>query len=234
MSLLDASDEARAQGFEVALGAALADYPAGSYGHYQGEYVALGELGLEGVDPSEASADIDTLIHVWSDVEGEIHATLKEKLAGNPNLWFTADEEIWMTEAGAAALLPFAAELEALDAGTYRYDRLTDGDLFAAIDSLVYSRIAAMESAWGEVDPEQYELDEETEAQLEGVEDEQVRDALTIVSSGDPDSFVVGGAPTALARAEGCVHTVCEIEDAGQQDYVNAVLFIPRGAFGTI
>ncbi|MEZ4380607.1 MAG: hypothetical protein R3A79_04640 [Nannocystaceae bacterium] len=228
MSMQDVSDEARAQGIEVVFGAALKDYPAGSYGHYEGEYVALGDLELEGVDPSEVSADIDTLIHAWDEIGGEVFATLKAKLAGNPNLWFTEDEQIWMTEAGAAALLPFAAELDALEAATYRYTRHTDGDLFEAIDSLVFGRFEEME-----LDPDAYELDEETEEQLDAVEDDDVRDVLTILSSGDPNTLVVGADPAALARATAGVHSVCEIEDACQQDFVNAVLFVPRGAFAT-
>ncbi|ACY15520.1 hypothetical protein [Haliangium ochraceum] len=231
----EAEDEllaAKQQGMEVFLEAPLDDFPAGSYGFYFGELTYLRELDFSDMSPDEASTELDTLFQVWDGVGDETRQMLQEKLAGNDQVWFTEGDDIWLSEAGMAAMLPLLDEDDLDEIACYAFACQSDEALFDAVHALIFERFESLGEDWDEIDADDYDPDDEFGEKLDKVEDERVRAVFLTLCDGDPASFELCATPQELAAHKRGVHLVCELEDAHQQDFVSHVLFIPKTPFG--
>ena len=229
MSLLDANEAAKTQGMGVLLGAALSTFPDGTYGYYMGEYFNLGALNYANADMAEASADTDMLIQIWDEISPELLERIKARASDSPHIWISAQDDVWVTDAGMTQIYDLFDDDDKDEIGCYVFERGGEPTLFSAVDFLIYRPIASMESAWGDVNPDDYSPDEDTREKLSHVEDPLVRGALQIVLGNDAHIFNIWRAPAALSAETQGVHEVCEIEDQCQQDFVNRVLYLPAG-----
>lgn len=209
---------------QVLIGAPLADFPAGTYGYYQGEVVYLSAL--VDVEP-EATDDTDLLIQMWDGLDAALIERLRARAREVSGVWVSDEGDVWTTDAGLARIRDLFDEADADEIACYLFERSSGTSLFDAIDGLVYTPIVSMESAWGEVDPDDYGVDDETEEMLERVDDERVQDALRITLGSDHTVFEMWSTAPELASQSRGVHVVCDIEDQCQQDFVNRVLYIP-------
>lgn len=227
MSLSDVDEAARRQGLGVLIGAPLADFPPGTYGYYCGEFAYLDDLDLDLDAPAEDDPDTDLLVQIWDGVDATLLDRVRAQAADVAGVWIGDQGDIWATEVGLAHIHDLFDDADPYALSCYVYQRSSEATVFDAIDSLVYTPIVSMESAWGELDPDEYGVDDETEALLDQVDDPRVQAALQVVLGNDATVFEKWATPAELATKTRGVHVVCELEDQCQQDFVNRVLYIP-------